>query len=270
MIRYYFRLFRRVAEISTANMLVYRANLIFFFIFESFFTIANLGGLALGMNLAGGTLGGWQVDEVLFVGTLYNVGHQFFVLFFMGGLFHTGYFVWTGRMDYVLLRPLNPLIGMHAANEFVISNVPNLFISVGLLIACVVRLVQRGVTFGPIQVVGLLIFFAAGIAVRYGIATLVVGPAFLAEKLAEGEDSYWSIQSLGKFPTGVFPRLMQQVLTFVLPITTMAAIPAEVFFGRQNLWAALMHLAIAVTFAWLGIKFYEFAARRYQSVNTGA
>ena len=251
-------------------MFVYRSNVLFLFIFETFFTLANLGGLALGINLAGGSLGGWQLDEVMFVGTLFGVGHQIFLTTCIGGLFHTGWFVWSGRMDYVLLRPLNPLLGMHAANEFIMSNIPNFVINLGLFIAASLQLAHRGVQFGVLNSLGLFVFFLAGIAVRYGIATLVVAPAFLAEKLAEGEDSFWSIQSLGKYPTGVFPRTMQHLLTFLLPVTMMAAIPAEVFFGRENLGNAVLHLAVSLAFAWIGVKFYLFSARRYQSVNTGA
>jgi ABC-2 type transport system permease protein len=106
--------------------------------------------------------------------------------------------------------------------------------------------------------------------VRYGLALLVVTPAFFAEKLADGEDAYWSLQSLAKYPTGVFPRSMQWIFTFILPVTTIAAVPAEVFFGRKGLATSATHLAASCVFAWLAVKFYEYGTSRYQSVNTGA
>jgi ABC-type uncharacterized transport system permease subunit len=173
-------------------------------------------------------------------------------------------------MDYVLLKPLHPLVGMHAANEFIISNTPNILISIGLLGTFCMRLVADGVRFTVINVLGLGLFFLAGLAVRYGVALLVVAPAFFAEKLAEGEDAYWSLQSLAKYPTGVFPRLMQWLFSFLLPIASMAAIPSEIFFGRQNLPEAAMHLLVAIAFTVAAVKFYSAGARRYQSVNTGA
>ena len=58
MIKYYWNLFKRIAVISTSSMLMYRSNMVFFLLFESFFLVANLGGLILGVNLAGGHLGG--------------------------------------------------------------------------------------------------------------------------------------------------------------------------------------------------------------------
>jgi ABC-2 type transport system permease protein len=270
MIRYYLKIFRRVAAISVSSMLAYRSNVMFFLLFESFFMAANFGGLALGVNLAGGQLGGWSLNEVMFVASLYNVGHQIFTSLCISGLFHTGWFVWSGRMDYVLLKPLHPLVGMHAANEFIISNTPNILISIGLLGTFCMRLVADGVRFTVINVLGLGLFFLAGLAVRYGVALLVVAPAFFAEKLAEGEDAYWSLQSLAKYPTGVFPRLMQWLFSFLLPIASMAAIPSEIFFGRQNLPEAAMHLLVAIAFTVAAVKFYSAGARRYQSVNTGA
>ena len=270
MIRYYWTIIKRVAAISTSSMLAYRSNVLFFLLFESFFMVANFGGLAMGVNLSGGNLGGWTLNEVMFVASLFNVGHQLFTSVCISGLFHTGWFVWSGRMDYVLLKPLHPLLGMHAANEFIISNIPNLLISLGIFILFCFRIAADGVVFGFWNTSGLLIFFLAGLAVRYGVALIVVAPAFFAEKLAEGEDAYWSLQSLAKYPTGVFPRTMQWVFSFLLPIASIAAIPSEVFFGRQNFLESSVHFAVAIVFAWGTVKFYELGARRYQSVNTGA
>ena len=270
MIRYYWNITKKVAAISTSSMLAYRSNVLFFFLFESLFLAANMGGIALGVQLAGGQLSGWSFNQVMFVASVFGVGHQIFTALCISGLFHTGWFVWSGRMDYVLLKPLHPLIAMHAANEFIISNVPNLIINIVIFGFFSAKVAAEGVVFGFWNCLGLLLFFIAGLAVRYGVALLVVAPAFFAEKLAEGEDAYWSLQSLAKYPTGVFPRTMQWVFSFVLPLASVAAIPAEVFFGRQSIYQSAVHLLLAVIFSWLAVKFYELGARRYQSVNTGA
>lgn len=270
MMRYYRRLFFQVIANSTASMLAYRSNVIFFFLFESLFTIANLGGILLGVDFAGGQLADWTLNQVMFVTSLYGIGHQLFVMFCMGGLFNTGWFVWNGRMDYVLLKPLHPLLGMHATNEFVVSNTPNLLINSGIFVFFCQKVAAEGATFGFANTLGMILFFFAGMAVRYGLALLVVTPAFFAEKLAEGEESYWSIQSLSKYPSGVFPRVMQWIFTFLLPVASIAAIPANVFFGRLNLGQMALHLSVALFFSWCTIKFYEFGAKHYQSVNTGA
>ena len=270
MMSYYARLAKQIASISASSMLIYRSNLLFFFLFESLFLAANMGGIALGVNLAGGNLGGWSFNQVMFVTSIFGVGHQIFTTLCISGLFHTGYFVWSGRMDYVLLKPLHPLLAMHAANEFIISNLPNLLINIVIFLIFASRIAAEGVVFGIVNLLGFFVFFIVGLGVRYGLALLVVAPAFFAEKLSEGEDAYWSLQSLAKYPTGVFPRVMQWVFSFVLPLVSVAAIPAEVFFGKQSLRDATTHLIVATVFMWGTVKFYELGARRYQSVNTGA
>lgn len=266
----YWLLLKRVASISFASMLVYRSNVIFFFIFESFFLVGTLTGLFMGLNFAGGTLAGWSLDQVMFVAMLHQVGHQLFTTFCISGLFHIGFFVWSGRMDYVLLKPLHPLIGMHAANEFIISNVPNLVVNTALFVYYANKLYVSGTSFALDHLLWLFIFFCAGMAVRYGLALLVTSPAFLAEKLSEGEDAYWGIQSLAKYPSGVFPKFLQNIFTFVLPVATIAAIPADVFFGKVPISQALIYLSIALGFSYLCVRFFEWSSRRYQSVNTGA
>lgn len=268
--KYYFTLFKRIASISTSSMLIYRANVLFFFVFESLFLVANLAGLSMGVTFAGGTLGGWTLDEVIFVAMLFQVGHQLFTTFFLSGIFHVGFYTWSGRMDYVLLKPLHPLIGMHAATEFIISNTPNVILNVGLFIWSTVHLMTKGYEFTAAGTCGLIVFFGVGMMVRYGVALLVVSPAFYAEKLAEGEDAYWSLQSLAKYPTGVFPRVMQAVFNFILPLATMAAIPASLFFGKTNLHESGGYLAAGLIFSFLCLQFFNLAVSRYQSVNTGA
>lgn len=266
----YWNIFKQVAVISTASMLVYRSNMIFFFVFESFFLVANLTGLRMGVTFAGGTLAGWSLDQVMFVAMLHQVGHQLFTTFLISGVFHIGFFAWSGRMDYVFLKPLHPLIGMHAACEFVISNIPNLIVNLGLFVYFSIKLAHAGHAFDFLPSLGLFLFFWAGMAVRYGLSLLVTSPAFIAEKLSEGEDAYWGLQSLAKYPSGVFPRSLQIIFTFILPVTTIAAIPADVFFGNTSILSATIYLLVAVIFSWLSIKFFDWSARHYQSVNTGA
>lgn len=265
----YWNIFRQVAAISAASMLVYRSNVLFFFVFESFFMVATLTGLAMGVNFAGGSLAGWSYDQVMFVAMLHQVGHQLFTTFLISGVFNIGHFTWSGRMDYVLLKPLHPLMSMHAACEFVISNIPNLIINIGLFVYFAGKLAGSGQSFSISSLASLFVFFWAGMAVRYGLALIVTSPAFFAEKLSEGEEGYWGLQSLAKYPGGVFPKLLQMVFTFILPITVIAAVPADVFFGKVSSLLAGVYLMIAILFSWLTIKFFEWSAKHYQSVNTG-
>jgi ABC-2 type transport system permease protein len=269
-VRYYVLLFQRITSISISSMLIYRANVLFFFVFESLFLMANIVGLTMGVEFAGGTLAGWSLDQVLFVAMLFQVGHQIFTTFALSGLFHIGWYVWSGRMDYVLLKPLHPLIGMHTATEFIISNIPNVVINFSVFVWITCKLYLGGQVFTVTGTIGLGLFFLLGMAVRYGIALLVVSPAFFAEKLAEGEDAYWSLQSLAKYPTGVFPRVMQNIFSFVLPLAVIAAIPASVFFGKESLWSAGRYFLAATVFTWVAFEFFKRSVVRYQSVNTGA
>jgi ABC-type uncharacterized transport system permease subunit len=269
-LRLHWSLFKRVAVVSTNNMLIYRSNLIFLFLFESLFTFANIMGLKMGVDFAGGSLGGWSTTEVIFIAFLYQAGHQLFTTFCIAGLFHIGFFVWSGRMDYVLLKPLKPLIGMHAATEFIISNTPNVLLSFGFLIWSYLKLaVSRPEPLTAGAHVALLWLFILSLAVRYGIALLVVSPAYLAEKLAEGEDAYWSIQSLGKYPRRVFNPFLQTVFDYIIPLSTIAAIPAEALFGNLSTPNIVIFSLVGMLFFMVSLGFHRFCLSRYQSVNTG-
>jgi ABC-2 type transport system permease protein len=269
-IKYYLKIFTRVASISTSSMLIYRGNIAFFFVFETLFLAANLTGLSMGVDFAGGSLNGWNKEEVIFVAMFYQVSHQFFSTFFMSGLFHIGWYVWSGRMDYVLLKPLHPLIGMHTATEFIISNTPNLLINCGLFGWSWIHMTNSGQQISTLGALMLPLFFLVAIGVRYGLALLVISPTFFTEKASDAEDAYWSIQGLAKYPKGVFPLLVQHVFSFVLPIVTISAIPSAMLFGKETGPNALIALVVGVVFLMGTLALFNFAVTRYQSVNTGA
>lgn len=269
-LKFYGNLFLEIFKISTASMLVYRANLIFFFVFETLFLVSSLVGLSLGVDFAGGSIMGWSKGEILFVAMLFQLSHQVFVTFFLSGPIHVGWYVWSGKMDFVLLKPLNPLVSMHAATEFVISNLPNLLINTGLFAAAWINLARQGHEFSAAGIMMLPVFVVASLAVRYGIALLLVSPTFFSEKASDGEESFWSIQGLGRYPSQVFPKMMELSMTFLLPIATMASIPSELLFKGLPLTYALWSLLSAFGFAAVMVWFFLWSSRRYQSINTGA
>ena len=77
--RSFFKIYRQALANSAGVMLAYRSNLIFFFLFESFFLTSSFLGAGLGVSLAGGSINGWSRDQIFALTALNGVSHQFFL-----------------------------------------------------------------------------------------------------------------------------------------------------------------------------------------------
>ena len=264
--RSFFRIYAQTLANSAGVMLAYRANLIFFFLFESFFLVSSFLGAGLGVSLAGGAINGWSRDQIFALTAINGVSHQFFVCFFIAPLFNLPEFVWNGRMDYVLQKPMHPLLALIVTSEVMISNLPNVFINLGLAVYFTLKVApasgaQIWLAFGFLILLGL--------AVRFALAIFCMAPAFFAERLIEGEDGFWSIVGTGRFPTSVFPRTIQRIFLYVIPLSVMAAVPAGLLFHHVEWQQAALAGVSACGFAVTSLVFFNFALRSYKSVNSG-
>ncbi len=264
--RSFFKIYRQAMSNSAGVMLAYRSNLIFFFLFESFFLTSSFLGAGLGVSLAGGSINGWSRDQIFALTALNGVSHQFFVCFFIAPLFNLPEYVWNGRMDYILQKPLHPLLAMVATSEIMISNLPNFFINLGLAIYFISKMAPTSdlsvwMAFGLLGVLG--------IAVRFAVAIFCMAPAFFAERLVEGEDGFWSIVGTGRFPTSVFPRTVERIMLYVIPLSLMAAVPAGYLFQQLDWQQVAMAATSGCFFVGASLLFFNWAVRSYKSVNSG-
>jgi ABC-2 type transport system permease protein len=262
----YLKLFARTFGVSTSVMLIYRANVAFFLIFEAMFMAAQFLTVKVGFDLAGGEIAGWTRDQVYLMTAVNGLTHQFFLCFFIGPIFNLGMQVWNGQYDYILLKPLHPFVSMVANGQFIISNLPNLVLNLGLVVFFLMR---DDAPFAWHLIPVFAVFVMLGVAVRAAVALLCVAPVFFSERLTDIEDSFWSVISLGRYPLSVYPRGLELFLTFIVPIGMVASVPAEVLFRPDSAGALLGAFVASVLFVIASAALFMKCLGRYQSVNSG-
>lgn len=267
-LRKYGVMFRAAFGVSTSTMLVYRANVFFFLGFEVLFLSAQFLSVSVGFDLAGGDIAGWTRQEVYFLTAVNGLSHQLFICFFINPVFNLQTQVWNGQFDYLLLKPVHPLLSMFFHGQFAVSNLPTAVVN---LIAVIVLMAAGAAPVTAVQLVAFTLFFAAGVAVRVGLAILCMAPVFLTERLTDVEEGFWSLASLGKYPLSIYPRAVETALTFVIPIGMMAAMPAAVLYKPESgLGRMAAAFVVSILFTALSVRIFRLALRRYQSVNSGA
>jgi ABC-2 type transport system permease protein len=262
----YWRMFRAAFGVSTSTMLIYRSNVFFFLGFEVLFLSAQFLSVKVGFDLAGGSIAGWSRSEVYFLTAVNGLSHQIFICFFINPLFNLQTQVWNGQFDYLLLKPVHPLLSMFFHGQFAISNLPTAVLN---LVAVVGLLAGGDVPLGAAQVAAFTLFFLTGVAVRIALGIACMAPVFLSERVTDSEEAFWSLASLGKYPLTIFPRAVELALTFVVPVGMMAALPAAAVFKADSAARMLAAFACSLGFIAAGVRVFRAALGRYQSVNSG-
>jgi len=247
-------------------MLTYRANLFYFLVFESVFLLSHFLGVGLGTKLAGGSINGWNETQLFALTAINGLAHQFFICFFISPIFNMPEYIWNGRLDYVLQKPLPPFFSLIATSEVIVSNIPNLIVNVGLVIFF---LNKAAPSLGAATVLGFILLFIAGIAVRLSLGLFCMVPAFFSERLLEGETGFWSLSSIARYPMNIYPKMIERILLYVVPLGMMAAVPSSLLFEKMPTNVAVGTFIASVVFTYLAFRFFHFGVRHYKSVNSG-
>jgi ABC-2 type transport system permease protein len=266
MISKYGPLLKNNLRITSHMALIYRANTIFFLLFETVFFVANFYTVHLGFELAGGTLNGWTKHEGFLVGSIFNFTHQIFLCFFSACIFDFGEKSGNGTLDFILLKPHHPLISMWVSCDWLMTNVPCLLLSGCVMVYFMLTSDSVSISFmSTLLCVGFIIL---GAIFRVALGLLCVSPVFFSEKL-HAVDTYWSVAGVGIYPRDVLPKLMQYMFTFGVPVFLVSSVPAEAFFGKHSWSYFLVCFAVGLTFSYLCFRIFNWSLKHYKSVNAG-
>lgn len=264
--RHLIKLFKQTFSISVGVMLIYRQNLIYFLFFESLFIFSHFLSFSIGLDIAGGSIGGWSRSELYLLLSINTFSHLVFISFFIAPIFNLSDHIWNGKLDYALMKPLPGPLGIYFTNEFIVSNLPNLLVAGGILLYFMMenQLVSQPWIWGLVFVMTLL-----GLCVRIALATFMMVPAFFSERLTDGEGSFWSISGLARYPSTMFPRLMEYITTYLIPIGMMAVVPSETLLQKDSLTNIWMAALASILFSMLAYLSLVWGLRNYKSVNAG-
>ncbi len=227
----YLRLAAHFARVSAQQELAYRTN----FGISLLHALLNLatGILALAV-LFGQTqsIHGWDFPAALALLGVYLtlsalrglvIGPSLEALAGMDGE------VWTGRLDFTLLRP--------ASTQWLASTrhwrplaLVDLALGLGVLVVATSCL---GETLTLARLAAFLVALAAGTAILYAILLACAGlvfwsPGFLFTWLFDG------IMQMARYPAGFYPGYLRLVLTWVIPVGLMTTVPAEALAGQVS------------------------------------
>ncbi|KAB2663383.1 MAG: hypothetical protein DVB31_10815 [Verrucomicrobia bacterium] len=167
----------------------------------------------------------WQV--VLLVGCS-NLVQQLFTAFFLSNLMEVSEHIRTGRLDFMLLLPVNTrfLVSMRKVDLGAFANAAAAAAVVGYALH---RLGHRP---SAAEWLGFGAMSLAGLAVHYSLMFLLSTVAFYTVRAQGIVFGYYNLFNIARIPDGAFPPgTFRRVFTFVLPMILVANVPARALLG---------------------------------------
>jgi ABC-2 type transport system permease protein len=255
-------------KIAVQTMLEYRAELLGWLIANPVQFILGLATIKF-VIAEFGTLGGWTFGELAF---LYGIGvlsHGLSVILFVQ-TWYMGRAILDGEFDIYMLRPMNVLF------QFFLSWF-NLIGITDMIPGAVIFIYGCSQVHFVWSFVNILMI----VSVLIG-ATLIRGAVFLLT----GSLAFWTksrssfvllnftiFDQTTKYPLPIYPRAMQAIFTFLIPIGFIAFYPANDFLGKSggNIFSGLMPwvaLAVGVFVFWAATRVFRRGLKKYESAGT--
>ncbi len=249
---------------SVSREMAFKSNFLLWIVVELLWF-----GLQLGFMFAvyqhTESIGDWTKWEVvLLVGASHFI-QQIYQAFFLTNVTQISEYVRTGRLDFMLLLPVN--------TRFILSlrqvDLGGFVNAVSALAVMVYALRQLGHVPGLPEVFGFLLLTGAGILIHYSLMFLLAATSFWTVRAQGIVWGYYSLFNIARLPDAALRGVFRAVFTFVVPMLLVANVPARLLAGKLASPASMALLAaMCLACQVLAEAAWRFSLRRYTSASS--
>jgi ABC-2 type transport system permease protein len=262
---HHLKLIRSFFTASAQSELAYRANF-WISLFHSVLELATGGlGLVILFNQVD-SINGWDLPATLSLLGVYltlNALRSLFLGPSLEALSGMDGEVWTGRLDYTILRPVD--IQFQATFRYWR---PLAFLDLGLALG-VLALggVQIGSAATPTRLLAFFLTMGSGLTILYAFLLAFAGmvfwsPGFLFTWVFDG------LFQLARFPLSLYPGWLRLILTWVVPVGMMTTFPIQALSSQLSLPVLGASLMLAVGLVIGASILFRSGIKRYASASS--
>ena len=211
-------------------------------------------------------IGDWSKWEVVLLIGTHQIISQVFQAIFYVNLSNLPELVRTGRMDLMLLLPVDSQFAV-SAYRFGLDNLVNAGVGVAFVVYSLSKL---GVLPGAVQIISYSIAIVLGAAIHYAIMFTLATLSFWIVRAQGLIYGYFNFLSIARYPEQVFGGVFKLIFTWLIPVIVVANAPARILAraSQQPLGPMLQLLTVCVLTLVLSRFFWLFALRRYSSASS--
>lgn len=187
-------------------------------------------------------IGDWSKWEVVLLMGAAHFIQQIFQAFFFTNCVELSDLIRTGRLDFMLLLPVNTrfLISLRKVDLGGFVNAASALAVIGY------ALKQLGMVPSAGQVLGFLLIAATGILVHYSLMFLLSTISFWTVRAQGIVWGYYSLFNIARLPDAAYRGFFRTFFTFVLPMVLVANVPAKVLVNKLHAPGELVLLVVVM------------------------
>ena len=262
---FYLSLFKTYFAMRVKRLMTFKGSFIIQF-FAQGLNYAATFLLMYVMITAFGNLNDWTSYEVMLLYALSLLSYGFAGMFFYFFRVYTAKEILDGSFDDALVKPIHTLPYL-IFKTLTPAYVIHISLAIAVLVFCVVKL---KIIITLFMLTWIFVIILCGIFIYGGMFLFITAPTFVMMQTDSLGSMLFFLRESGYYPISIFPKVIQIIMTFILPYSMMNFFPIQIILNKHDyvgFGAAMPWLAplFAIVFFGLGIVCFVSLAKRYKS-----
>jgi len=210
-------------------------------------------------------IGDWTKWEVVLLVGISHFIQQIFQAFFLTNLVQLSEHVRTGRLDFMLLLPVNTrfILSLRQVDLGGFVNAASALAVMGFALA------QLGRWPSLAQLCGALVLLAAGVLIHYALMFLLATVSFWTVRAQGIVWGYYSLFNISRLPDAAMRGFFKAVFTFAIPVLLVANVPARLLADKLGSpWHLALVLGLCLACQLASEAAWRFSVRHYASASS--
>ncbi len=207
-------------------------------------------------------IGGYNRNQIIFFYLSFNFIDTLAQLVFRE-VYRFRPLVITGELDFVLLKPLNPLIRVLLGGSDVLDLI--------MLVLIAAATFWFGITHLNTNFPGWILYFlliANGLMLATAFHIFVLGVGVMTTTVDNLVMIYRDMTSMLRVPVDLYTEPIRAILTFIIPLGIMITFPAKALMGLLSWQMITISVGLAAVLMFLSLKFWSYALKQYSSASS--
>ena len=203
----------------------------------------------------------WQV--MMLIGASHFI-QQIFQAFFLTNCTQLSELVRTGKLDFMLLLPVNTRF-LVSLRQVDLGGFVNAGTALGVMVYAAHQL---HLVPSPGQIGGFFVLCVAGIAVHYSLMFTLSTVAFWTVRAQGIVWGYYNLFNIARMPDAAFRGFFKTFFRFVIPVLLVSNVPVKLLTRPLESPADMAWLVVAAAVCYLGSElFWRFSVKHYTSAS---
>jgi ABC-2 type transport system permease protein len=211
------------------------------------------------------SIGTWSAWQVVLLTGASNFIQQIYQAFFLVNCTNLSELVRTGKMDFLLLLPVNTRFVV-STRQVDISSFAN-----AAFAACVMGFAAHKLHLHPslMELFGFAGLCIVGLLLHYSLMFMLASVSFWTVRAQGIVWGYYNLFNIARMPDEAFHGAFKAVFTFALPVLLVSNVPVRVLSDRlSSPSTCLLLLGLGLIWAAVSHWFWKLSLRHYTSAST--